>query len=258
MRKTQARYQLSAERYEYILGTLKSNGRVLSTELSQELNVSEDTIRRDLSELASQGRIKRVHGGALPIAPSISFEERHKTSGLAKHILGKHAAKFIKSGQLIIMDGGTTVLEIAKHISPDVKSTVVTNSPPLAGILATHPHIDIILLGGQLLKSSQVTVGVDVIEQLSSIHADLCFLGTCSLHPKLGLGASNFDEMKIKKAIMKASAEVIALATSDKLTTALPYIVAPAKQLNYLITDVSDKTILKPYQNLGITVQIVS
>jgi DeoR/GlpR family transcriptional regulator of sugar metabolism len=255
MKKAQVQYQLSAERYDTILNLLKRDGKVLSAQLSQDLKVSEDTIRRDLSELANQGLIKRVHGGALPIAPSISFEERREVFSEEKQAIAKHAAKFIRSGQVILMDGGTTVLETARQIPLDTKATIITNNPSIAHILATHPYIDIILLGGQLLKSSYVTIGVDAIEQLRSIHADLCFLGTCSLHPELGIGTSNYDEMKIKKSMIAASAKVMALSTSDKLTMALPYIVAPADRLHYLITDTADKKMLKPYQNLGINVQ---
>ncbi|WP_372802388.1 DeoR/GlpR family DNA-binding transcription regulator, partial [Lutibacter sp.] len=155
---------LKEERHHYILDKIKLNRKVLSSNLSTELHVSEDTIRRDLNELSLNGLIKKVHGGALPIdnkAPS--YEERSNYNLEEKNIIAKKAVKLIKEGQVIIMSGSTTNLQLAKIIPSDINATIYTYSLPIAIQLTEHPSIEIIFIGGKLNKPAQVTVGLDVV-----------------------------------------------------------------------------------------------
>lgn len=246
---------LTAERRQYILNILKRDGKVVAKQLSEELGLSEDTIRRDLRDLASDGLLLRVHGGALPSSPAIaSFVARQEQAPSAKAAIAQAAAKLVRDGQVVLLDGGTTNIQVAQHLSPDVHATVITNSPPLAAVLAEHPHIEVIMLGGQLFKHSVVTLGSATLQELQMIRADLFLMGICSLHPEVGISTNNLEEAYLKRAMIACSAEVIALASPEKLHTAAAYFVGELRELNEIITErtVPDE-VLEPYRSAGIT-----
>ncbi|GCE09686.1 DeoR/GlpR family DNA-binding transcription regulator [Dictyobacter aurantiacus] len=246
---------LKEERQRYIVDRLHREGKILGTDLVMQLKVSEDTIRRDLNELAEAGILQRVHGGALPRALSSSYEERLQTSTGAKVTIARAAADLIHDGQVIIMDSGTTVHEIANQIPPNRQATVITNSIPVAATLALHPHIEVQVLGGKLKKDAQAMIGVPVIEALKQIRADLCFLGICSLHPEIGISMPDMEEVYTKRTMIEQAAEIVAVSEASKLGTAAPYIVASITALTYLVTDTStDDKSLAPYRQLGIQV----
>src|SRR5439155_9524386 len=134
---------LTAERRRSIVQTLQRDGKVYASELSKALRVSEDTIRRDLRELAAAGVLQRVHGGALPRSPATaSFTARQQQAPGAKAAIARAAAQFIRQAQVIILDGGTTTLQVAQHLPHDLRATVITHSPPVALALAEHPEIE--------------------------------------------------------------------------------------------------------------------
>lgn len=249
---------LTAERRRSIMQVLQRDGQVLASELSRNLHVSEDTIRRDLRELAAAGRLQRVHGGALPRSPAIaSFTERQQQAAGVKEAIAQAAVQFIRRDQVIILDGGTTLLQVAQHLPPDLRATIITHSPPIALALAEYEYddIEVILIGGKLNKRNLVTVGAGTIEAFRDIRADLCFLGITSLHPEVGISTRDMEEAYVKRAIIASSAEVVALASAEKLGTASPYIIGPLNDLTHLITErsVSNET-LAPYREAGITV----
>jgi DeoR/GlpR family transcriptional regulator of sugar metabolism len=247
---------LTAERRQFILEILHRDKKVLSSELSADLKVSEDTIRRDLRELAEAGLLQRVHGGALPKAPATaSYADRQKQAPREKEAIARAAAKLVRPGQVVILDGGTTTLQVARQLPLDLQATIVTNSPPIAIALADHPLVEVVVLGGQLFKKALVTVGAAPIEALGMIRADLCLLGVCSLHPDVGISVRNLDEAHVKRAMIESSAEVVGLATAAKLDTATSYVVAPLQALTYLVTAATvEIETLVPYKELGLTV----
>jgi DeoR/GlpR family transcriptional regulator of sugar metabolism len=246
---------LKEERHQYILEVLGSEGRVLAADLSNRYNVSEDTIRRDLRELANSGKIQRVHGGALPRrAETVPFVSRQQIDKESKIGIAQAAADMIRDGQVVLIDGGTTNLRIASYLSRERSVTIVTNSPPLALALADHPKLSVLMLGGNFLKEAQVTTGIETIRQVESIRADLCFLGMCSLHPDVGITAGDREEAFVKRAMIGASTEVVGLISLGKMGTSLPYHVGPASGLTRLITDASDEDVLNPYRSQGIEV----
>jgi DeoR/GlpR family transcriptional regulator of sugar metabolism len=231
---------LTAERRQAILIRLERDGKVVASELVGALGVSEDTVRRDLRELASQGLVQRVHGGALPPAPAAaSFAQRLAIAPEAKAHLAEAALPLLDGAHVLLLDGGTTVLELARRLPVDRDLTVLTNSPPVAAALASHPRAEVVLIGGRLLKDSQVTVGAAAIDALRHVRADVCVLGICSLHPELGVTATDHDEAHVKRAMVAASADVLAVATADKLRTASPWVVAPLADVTHLVTDAS-------------------
>lgn len=246
---------LTAERRQFILEILRRDKKVLSSELSAVLKVSEDTIRRDLRELAEAGLLQRVHGGALPSSPATaSYADRQKQSPIEKQAIARAAAKLVSSRQVVILDGGTTTLQVARHLPFDLEATVVTNSPPIAVALAEHPLIEVVMLGGQLYKKALVNVGVATVESLRMIRADLCMLGVCSLHPEVGISVSNLDEAYVKRAMIASAAEVVGLVTEVKLDTAAPYVVESIHALTYLVTAPTvSHEMLAAYKAFGLT-----
>jgi DeoR/GlpR family transcriptional regulator of sugar metabolism len=246
---------LKEERHQYILELLGSEGRVLAADLSSRYRVSEDTIRRDLRELASSGKIQRVHGGALPRrAEAVPFVSRQQIDMESKIGIARAAADMIRDGQVVLIDGGTTNLRIASYLSRERSATIVTNSPPLALALADHPKLSVLMLGGNFLKEARVTTGIETIRRVESIRADLCFLGMCSLHPEVGITVGDREEAYVKQAMIGASTEVVGLISLGKMGTSLPYLVGPASRLTRLITDASDEDVLNPYRSQGIEV----
>jgi DeoR/GlpR family transcriptional regulator of sugar metabolism len=164
---------LTSQRKQWILDRLRSNGQIIAKDVSRELNVSEDTIRRDLRELAQEGLLQRVHGGALPASPAVAnFAGRQKVAPEGKVAIGRAAARMVQPGQVVVLDGGTTAVQVARHLAPDLRATVVTHSPTIAVELVEHPTVEVVLLGGRLFKHSVVAVGAATVEAISRIHAD--------------------------------------------------------------------------------------
>jgi DeoR/GlpR family transcriptional regulator of sugar metabolism len=251
-----AQQLLSAERRQAILTVLARDGKVVAARLVAELGVSEDTIRRDLRELAAQGLVQRVHGGALPPAPQPgSFAHRRGTAPGAKAELAAAAARVLGDARVVLLDGSTTNLELARRLPPDVQRTVLTNSPPIAAALADHPSADVVMIGGRLDKAAQVTLGAGAVDFIRSVRADAVVLGVCALHPEAGLSTDGLDEAQVKRAMVAAAADVVVLATSDKLRAGSPYVVAPVSELTHVVAEAdAPDELLDPYRAAGVTV----
>jgi DeoR/GlpR family transcriptional regulator of sugar metabolism len=248
---------LTAERRQAILASVERDGRVVASELVVSLGVSEDTVRRDLRELAEQGLLHRVHGGALASAPPIgSFTHRLEVSPEEKAALAEAALPLLVGARVIVLDGGTTTLELARRLPLLYDGTVVTNSPPIASALANHPKAQVTLVGGRLLKDAQVAVGPAAVEAFRTLRADVCVLGVCSLHPDVGVTTPDDEEAHVKRAMLGSAGEVIALATADKLRTANPWVVAQLADIDYLVTD-AGRELTRPYTSAGIDVVLV-
>lgn len=246
---------LKEERQQAIINLLRQDGKVLAASLITRLNVSEDTIRRDLNELSEAGILQRVHGGALPRAPSSPYEQRVRETDAFKRAMAEAAARLIHDGQVVIMDSGTTILEVVAHLPSTLSATIVTNSVPVAAALIHHPEVEVHVLGGRLKKDAQAMVGVPVIDALRQIRADLCLLGVCSLHPEIGISMPDVEEAYVKRAMIEQAAEVVAMADATKLGTAAPYVVGPISALTYLVTDSSvEQHVLVPYEEHGVMV----
>lgn len=247
---------LPQERRQAILEELQLHGKVIAGELSTLYGVSEDTIRRDLRELAADGLLKRVHGGALPISPNHTpYLERDKQNPTSKARLAVAAGEVLHDGQLILMGGGTTNTGIAKNLPPNLRATIVTISPQIALHLSSYPYIEVILIGGRLNKSELVTSDAEAIDQIKHFQADACFLGVCGLHPEVGCTIYEYEEVRIMRTFIEQSGDVIATVTAEKLGTAGPYIVAPIESITHIITEkqVGDD-ILAPYKAMGIQI----
>lgn len=227
---------LTAQRKQLILSRLATHGQIVAGELALELGTSEDTIRRDLRELAQQGKLQRVHGGALPASAATGdLRVRQQVSTDEKQALGRHGAQLIKPGQVVMLDGGTTAIQVARQLPADLRATVITHSPNVAVELAAHRHVDIIVLGGRLFRHSMVNVGASVIEAASRFRADLFFLGVTGVHPEAGLSTGDAEEADVKRALHARAAETVVLASSEKLLSASAFVIAPMKALSLLV-----------------------
>jgi DeoR/GlpR family transcriptional regulator of sugar metabolism len=249
---------LTDERRALILDSLRTHGRVLAADLTADLDVSSDTIRRDLRELDDAGLIRRVHGGALPRhGDGAPFEARARRAPEAKASIARRAAECVRDDQLVVLDGGTTTLEVARALCdrPQLHARVITTSPPIALALADHPGLEVTVVGGTLRPNSLVTVGATAVQELRLIRPDVVFLGVCGLHPEIGVTTDDLEERHVKAAMIEGSAEVIALADHDKLGTAMSVVVAPLSAVTCLVTDTAaDDEALAPYRAVGIEV----
>lgn len=247
---------IKEERLQLILDQVSRDQRVLLTQLSEHLNVSEDTVRRDIKALSDQGLLKAVRGGAIAHSPiPHHYRAREKHDIASKKVIAAKALRFLKEGQVVIFDGGTSTLAVAESIPHDMKLTVVTNSFPVASVLEDHPSVEVIFAGGRLFKSSFTTIGVETVAAFKNIRADLCLLGVCSIHPAIGLTTKDYEEAQIKKTMLEMSKQTIALSTMEKVNTADPYYISPVTELDAIITDVSpDDEKLMVYKQAGITI----
>jgi DeoR/GlpR family transcriptional regulator of sugar metabolism len=155
----------------------------------------------------------------------------------------------------VVLDGGTTTLELARALRDDLRARVITTSPPIAVALADHPGLEVTVVGGTLRRRALVTVGAAAVEALRVIRADVVFLGVCGLHPEIGVTTEDLEERHVKAAMIDGAGEVVALADHDKLGTAMPVVVAPMRAVTRLVTDAGvDEQALRPYRALGIEV----
>jgi len=229
---------LTRQRKQLILEKLSSEGQVLSKTLSLEFGVSEDTIRRDLRELAADGRLQRVHGGALPASQAVSsFAERSSLGIEAKKRVAKRGAELISPGQVVIIDGGTTTTELVRCLPGDLAFKAVTHSPGIALALVDYPQVDVILIGGRLFRHSVVTVGAAAIEGIAQIHADLFFMGVTGIHPDAGLTTGDYEEACIKRAFSGRAAETVVLASPEKINTASSFMIGELSLINTVVVE---------------------
>ena len=244
------------KRFNYILEKLQDKSEVGFTELSTALNVSEDTIRRDIDTLANNGLLLKIRGGAIPRSHNpLSFKERIGQLRDDKAIIALKAQTLIKSGQTIFMDGGTSIYTLVSLLSTDIRLTVITNNMAIVPVLSAYSGIDLIILGGKYLKESETVVGTQAIKMVENFQVDLYFMGICALDTVKGVTANFMEEAELKQAMLRHSATSIALSTFDKLETFESYRVCPIRELDYIITEMDildDK--FNGFKELGVTV----
>ena len=229
---------LKEERHEYILNQISKGNRIYVTALSIELGVSDDTLRRDLIELDNKGLLTKVHGGAIAKSGiSIKYTERLNTAISIKQRMAAKVIPMFKEGDIILMDGGTSNLEVARQIPQDIELTVFTNSFPIVNELFNHPKVDLNFLGGKVFQTSQVTVGLSVYQMLQNISPDWVVLGISDIHPEKGLTCPDREEAMIKRSMIERGIKNIILADSYKLDTARTYRVASLGEVDYIVTE---------------------
>jgi len=229
---------LAAERRDHLLGLLAREGKIVAKEVAAELGISEDSVRRDLRDLAADGLCQRVYGGALPASPAVvDYASRQAVAPDGKRKVAAVAAGLLRPGGALILDGGTTALAVADALPPDLACTVITHSPTVAAALLGHREAEIFLLGGRVFKHSAVACGPAAVEAAQNVSADLCLLGVTGVHPEAGLTTGDAEEAAMKRALAARAADTYVLASSEKIGTASRYRVLPWEKITGLITD---------------------
>ncbi len=246
---------LKKERQAYILHQVSLHNSVLSTDLSNAINVSEDTIRRDLNELADTGKVIKVHGGAL----SKSFNSFYLRSDVYnvdnKKIIAQKAVSLIKDGMFVLTGGGTTIIEMARQLPEGLKATFFTGSIPAAYEYSQHPNIEVIFIGDKISKKSQIAVGGEAISKIKHIKADMCFLGINAIDTEHGITDNDWDIVQMKKAMIESASQTVVMSISEKMHSAQRVRICGLDEVDVLITELeAANPMLDPYRMEGLTI----
>jgi DeoR/GlpR family transcriptional regulator of sugar metabolism len=246
---------LKKERQEFILHQLNLHNKILCADLSNKMGVSDDTIRRDLQELALEDKLIKVHGGALSKSFHTAFDRKMVYNLEDKHIIAQKTAALVQSGMYILTSGGTSMLEFAKSLDSNLNATFFTCSLNAAIEFAHHPSIEVVMIGDKVSKDSMLTTGASAVQTIESIQADLCILGINSLDTQFGLSENDWEVVQIKKAMIKASKKTICIGISEKLNSQQKIKVANLDEIDILITelDPNDPKLL-PFKHKGLTI----
>src|SRR6478735_8567727 len=249
---------LAAERREMLLSRLRSDGKVVAKDVAAELDISGDSIRRDLREMAADGLCQRVYGGALPASPAVAdYATRTGVEPASKQRIAAFVAGLVEPGSTVLLDGGTTTLAVARALPPDLRCTVITHSPTIACALVENPSVEVHLIGGRLFKHSAVTCGAAAVEAAQLISADTFFLGVTAVHPDYGLTTGDPDEAAMKRALAARSAETHVLASVEKIGAVSAHQVMPLVDVASVITDAADSHMTRGLVERGVRLQQV-
>jgi DeoR family fructose operon transcriptional repressor len=230
------------ERQQAIARLVTQRGRVSVNQLAQEYDVTTETVRRDLSTLERLGLVRRVHGGVVPPSSLLLIEagirERDQVNTEVKERIAKAALERLpQAGGSILLDAGSTTMRLASLLPADHALTVVTHAVPIASRLAGLGHIDLRLLPGRVRRTTQAAVGADTVAALADLRVDVAFLGTNGLTVDFGLTTPDSDEAAVKRAIVAAGREVVALADASKLGVETANRFASVDELTVVVTD---------------------
>jgi DeoR/GlpR family transcriptional regulator of sugar metabolism len=251
------REMLSSERHRFLLDRLAETGTIVAREVAAELHLSEDSIRRDLRDLASQGLVQRVYGGALPVSPATAdLTSRASVSPLQKERVAKSAADLLKPGMTTMLDGGSTALAVATHLPAALTGTIISHSPTVISALIEHPGLELLLLGGRVFKHSGVTSGAVAAEAAMSVRADLFLLGVTGVHHEAGLTTGDSEEAGMKRLLSRRAAETWVMASSEKIGAASAFAVVPTSEVAGIITDAETSSpVLLALQREGVHIR---
>jgi DeoR family transcriptional regulator, carbon catabolite repression regulator len=244
---------LKEERFKHILAIVRKKGKVDYTSLSADLNVSHDTIRRDVGSLHHNGLILKVRGGA--IAPSrnpLSFQDRTQFLAEEKNTIGAKAQHLIKPGQTIFMDGGSTICAVAAHLPADSRFRLVTNNMALVPIISGFKHIELILLGGIYDRETATNTGGQTCGEATRYIADLYLMGTCAIQKDFGISAVFQADGEVKRSMLKNAVKTYALGNKATLNSIAHFKVCELNEISGLITELAtDDRRLDDYRDLG-------
>lgn len=231
---------LKEERHKIIMKEINLHNTVLSVDLSELLNVSEDTVRRDLKELSDENRIIRVHGGAISkslVRPFMADDNIYAHE--EKKIIASKALNLIQNNMTLLFEGGTTILELANQLPKNISLTIFTVSPQVAITLSDYENINVYTIGGKLKKNANIHTGSSVINEITDIQFDICFMGVNAISVENGVTDIDWETVQVNKAMVKASKQTALLSISEKLNISKRHKVADLSDITYLITELS-------------------
>ena len=249
------------ERQQRLLRYIEQQQRISVNQIVTQFDVSLATARRDLETLADQGKVQRVHGGAIALhqaPPEPPVLQRASEQSSEKARIGQAAADLIYNGETIFLSSGTTVLEVARRLHGKRNLTVITNSVLVVNELAGNGDITVISLGGILRHSEMSLIGHLTELALSELRADKVILGIRAIDPGNGLTSGYVPETMTDRAILKIGREVIVVADHTKCGASATAFVAPITSVHTLITDTgTSKDFIDAAQAQGVKVMVV-
>ncbi|MFE0424400.1 DeoR/GlpR family DNA-binding transcription regulator [Streptomyces sp. NPDC058953] len=235
---------LPAERHRRITAVVDRVGTISTEDLADQLNVSAETVRRDLGRMERRGVLRRVRGGAASLTvigrvggEEASFADRTASHTLAKAAIGRAAAALVRPGELVVIDVGTTAVEIAHALPGDFRGTVVTPSLRVAQVVSGLPHAGVLLPGGRLRGGDLVCSGPDTVRFFAGIHPDLAFLGSGGIDAAAGVTDYHYEEIATKRMILANSARTYVVADGGKWGRVAGYQVCAPGACDGVITD---------------------
>lgn len=228
------------KRRESIARLIRENGFIRNSELSDKLGVSVVTIRQDVDALSAQGLIQKTYGGAV-LPPDVtldsSFDSRAHEHAEAKRRIGAAAAKLVRPGETILLDAGSTTIEIARRLPENADITVVTCALNIALEASAKSGVGVVLCGGKVNPRTLSVTGHQVERELANLCADRLFLATYGLDKKKGLAERNFDAAQTKRALISAAREIVLVCDASKFGEAGPVLISPVNVIHRVITD---------------------
>jgi len=223
-----------------IIDLVQTQGKVSVDELAQEFSSSAETIRRDLTLLSANGKIKKIHGGALPLRDfgEGAFAQRMLQNAEAKRSIADKARQLVSPGDSLFIDTGSTTLVMAEALATIDELTVTTNSTAIARIIGSaNETTRIYLLGGSYNEDNRQTCGAMALNQLDGFHGNLAIVTVGAVSANGGVMDYNFDEATIASAMIARSERVIILADASKFDRVAPFVVASFEQIDVLVGD---------------------
>ncbi len=228
------------ERQEQLLKIVESSNRITVADICDIFQISEATARRDLESLAEQGKVQRVHGGAIAIRkapPELPLHQRMSDQADLKQKIGLAASRLVKEGETVFLGSGTTVLEVARNLINCKNLTVITNSLLVLNVLSEHPHINLVVLGGVLRQSEQSLIGHITEQAVSELRAERAIMGIHSIDAEHGLTNDYLEETMTDRKILKMAKEVIVVADHTKCGRVSTAFLAPVTSIHTFVTD---------------------
>ncbi|HEU5455929.1 MAG TPA: DeoR/GlpR family DNA-binding transcription regulator [Nocardioides sp.] len=230
------------ERQQAMAELVTQRGRLSVIALAETYDVTTETVRRDLSTLERMGLVRRVHGGAVPSSALAVIEsgllERDQANIEQKERIARAALELLPPGQAtLLLDAGSTTSRLASQLPRDRRLTIYTHAVPIAARLAAYPQVELHLLPGRVRTTTQAAVGVDTVQALTDLRADVAFLGTNGLSLGHGLSTPDADEAATKRAMVRSARQVVVLADSSKVGAESPIRFADLVEVDVLVTD---------------------
>lgn len=242
------------ERKQLIIKQVNIHTRLMFADLVKLIDVSEDTIRRDVNELAEEGLVIKIKGGAMSAAYHIGDDSKTYARN-NKLVIAEKTATLLKDDMIVLIGGGTTIREFIKKIPATLRATFITVNVLSAVELLDKPMIKTIMIGGQISAYSQMTVSGEVFEYLANIKADLCIVGTNAIDAYGGFTDSDWETIQVKKAMIKAADKVAVLTIAEKLNSVMQMKIADIADIDYLITELPpDSEELQAYKAKQVTI----
>ena len=252
----QTNQMLKEERQRVILNEVALHNRVLLTDISEVMDVSVDTVRRDVIQLDIEKKLQKVHGGAVSLGYANNTSQHEKVYALSqKTKIAEKAVKLLKNGNVILIHGGTTCVELARTIPANMSITCFTLSLPVAIELCKKPKLKVILIGGTLAKESQISSGGEAIHNLSRLKVDYGFIGTGYVDVTYGLTEFDWESVQVKMAVVQASKKTVLLTISEKLNSQNRYKTCELSDVSTMITELdSSHILLEEFRKSGVNI----